>query len=128
MGDVQCSSDAAQPSGASSAWMVVRPVGDIDLATRREFEDSLRVAVIERKHVIVDLRQAVFIDAHSVASMLRAALQLSVHGRRLAVCREPGSPVAWALEILDAERALPVVVLPDDEGRVPGVVPQGPGG
>ena len=128
MVDGEGSDQAAQPSGQRSAWTVVRPVGDVDLATRRAFEDALWTAVGERKHVLVDLRQVEFIDAQSVAVMLRVAQQLAAYGRRVAVCREPRSPVAWALDVLDAERELPVVVLPDEEGQVPGVVLPGDDG
>jgi stage II sporulation protein AA (anti-sigma F factor antagonist) len=83
---------------------IVRPVGELDLATSAEFE-----AVLERvadQHVIVDLRELSFMGSTGIAALLRSIERVGRAGGTIELV--PGRPgVQRVFELTGLSERLP---------------------
>ncbi len=64
---------------------IISGSGTLDLTNYSEFHDGLKTAAMEAESVIVDLREAIFIDTAVVQDLARAAVTLLNKGKRLKV-------------------------------------------
>jgi anti-anti-sigma factor len=92
------------------AVAVVRPSGDLDLATWGDLEALLEIASSSAAPVVVvDLAEVTFIDASGLAILERAGDRLREQNRQL-ILRNPSEQVIRLLEISGLAQVLPVAV------------------
>jgi anti-sigma B factor antagonist len=92
---------------AGSNW-VVRPIGDLDMATAQEFDDRLMAAARDHRDglLIVDLAGVDFLDSSGLRVLLTAARAAQADGGRLRL--RPGPPsVQRVFEVSGTEYLLP---------------------
>ncbi len=65
--------------------------GEVDLATREQFKQSLAQAVGADGDTLLDLRGVSFMDTHSVTAVMHCADRLDREGGRLVVHHPPPS-------------------------------------
>jgi anti-sigma B factor antagonist len=89
--------------------LVVRPEGELDLATAPELEQVVMPALQDGRPVLLDLRGLEFLDSSGVRSIVEAHAAAGEGGTSFAVVH-PGadSPVWRVLEISGVDRALAV--------------------
>lgn len=94
--------------------LVVRPEGELDLATSPELERLVLGRLDAGGAVVLDLRGLEFMDSSGVRVLLAANARAEGDGSALRIVRpEPGSPVERILTVSGIDRALPFV---DDVG------------
>jgi anti-sigma B factor antagonist len=92
--------------------LVIRPAGELDLATAPELEGVLLPAVREGRSVVLDLRGLEFLDSSGVRTIVEAHGQATEAGGRFGVVRPgEGSDVWRILEVSGVDRVLQVVDL-----------------
>ena len=90
--------------------LLVRPQGELDLATAPELERLLLGRLQEGGAVVLDLRGLEFMDSSGVRLLVAAKARAESEGGRLRIVRpEPGSPVERILVVSGIDRALPFV-------------------
>jgi anti-anti-sigma factor len=72
-------------AGRNAAW--IRVAGELDLATRPEFERALHEALKEARLVVIDLRELAFMDCSGVHAIRDGNLLAGRTGRRLILVR-----------------------------------------
>ena len=92
--------------GTSEA-MVVRPVGEVNLATVPLLWSNLRAMREDNLNVIVDLKAILGIDAAGMQALLDAHQLFIQRGQRL-VLAEPSPMVRTLLEVAGLETAMPI--------------------
>jgi anti-anti-sigma factor len=101
--------------GHDAAW--VRVVGELDIATAPRLEQTLRSAELCARRLVLDLREAAFIDCCGVRVIANASIRARQAGRRLVIVRGPSSVdrvfvltgTAPVLEIIDLNAGEPPV-------------------
>lgn len=89
--------------------LVVRPVGELDLATVPELEGVVLPPLEAGRTVVLDLRGLEFLDSSGVRTILEAqALAVDGDGRFSVVRPHEGSPVWRVLEVSGVDRALEI--------------------
>jgi anti-sigma B factor antagonist len=95
--------------------LVVRPCGELDLATAPDLEKLVLGRLADRTAVVLDLRGLTFMDSSGVRVLVAAHARAADGGGELTVVRpERGGAVDRILEVSGIEQALPLV---DDAGR-----------
>ena len=87
--------------------MVVRPAGEVNLATVPLLWSNLRAMREDHLNVIVDLKAIVGIDSAGMHALLDAYQLFIQCGQRL-VLAEPGPIVRTSLEVAGLERVMPI--------------------
>ncbi len=72
---------------AGAAW--VKPVGDLDLCTTSQLDQSLRAAQLAADRVVLDLRGVSFLDSSAYHAIVDASVRARSTGGRLTVVRGP---------------------------------------
>ena len=96
-----------QEAAVGGNW-VLRPIGDIDMATAQEFDDRLVAATRDHPDslIIVDLAEVGFIDSSGLRVLITAARAAQADGGRLRL--RPGRPaVQRVFEVSGTEYLLP---------------------
>ena len=98
-------------SGGDAAW--VRVIGELDIATAPQLEQTLRKAQLRARRVVLDLRQLTFIDCAGINVLLATRRRARLEGGSLRVLR--ASP--RVLRIIALTRLqhvlMPVAALPE---------------
>jgi anti-anti-sigma factor len=95
--------------------LVVRPHGELDLATAPDLEELVLGRLAEGARVVLDLRGLSFMDSSGVRVLVAAHARASVDGCELTIVRpERGGAVDRILEVSGIEQALQLV---DEPGR-----------
>lgn len=91
--------------------LVVRPVGELDLATAPELEAVVLPALREGRHVVVDLRGLEFMDSSGVRVLVEAhATAVDDAPGRFSVVRPgPMSAVERVMEVSGVDAAFDIV-------------------
>jgi anti-sigma B factor antagonist len=90
--------------------LLVRPQGELDLATTPELERLVLGRLEEGRPVVLDLRGLEFMDSSGVRVLVAANARSEAAGGPLRIVRpEPGSPVERILAVSGIDRALPFV-------------------
>jgi anti-sigma B factor antagonist len=90
--------------------LVVRPCGELDLATAPDLEELVLGRLADRRPVVLDLRGLSFMDSSGVRVLVAAHARASDGGGELTIVRpEPGGAVDRVLEISGVVRALQLV-------------------
>jgi anti-sigma B factor antagonist len=79
--------------------VVLRPRGEIDLASAPEFHAALRAAVQAGRHIVVDLSAIAYIDLHGLRAIDDARRQVITQGRRLLVAA-PSATLQRIIQLL----------------------------
>jgi anti-anti-sigma factor len=100
------------PAGSERETHVVEARGEIDVATVRQLEEKLSVALSsDNRPVIADLSGCEFIDSAGVSALLWAAEGDSSASRLIAIIVRDG-PVKHTLEQIGVDKLLPVLATP----------------
>ncbi len=91
----------------TSEAMVVRPVGEVNLATVPLLWSNLRAMREDHLNVIVDLKAILGIDSAGMHALLDVHQLFIQCGQRL-VLAEPGPMVRTLLEVAGLEKAVPI--------------------
>ena len=95
--------------------LLVRPHGELDLATSPELERLVLGRLEQGRAVVLDLRGLEFMDSSGVRVLVAANAQAESEGGSLRIVRpEPGSPVERILVVSGIDRALPFVDVVDE--------------
>ncbi|HSL27432.1 MAG TPA: STAS domain-containing protein [Acidimicrobiia bacterium] len=87
-------------------WAVLRPTGEVDIATVGELESALAATIEENSDdVVLDLGGVTFMDSTGLRTLLAAHQTLTAGGRRLAVVVE-GGPVERLFDITGLNQTL----------------------
>jgi anti-sigma B factor antagonist len=90
--------------------LLVRPLGELDLATTPELERLVLGRLAEGRAVVLDLRGLEFMDSGGVRVLVAASARAAAEGAPLRIVRpEPGSPVERIIVVSGIDRALPFV-------------------
>jgi len=90
--------------------LLVRPQGELDLATTPELERLVLGRLEQGRAVVLDLRGLEFMDSSGVRVLVAANARAESEGGSLRIVRpEPGSPVERILVVSGIDRALPFV-------------------
>jgi len=85
---------------------VLRVTGEVDIASRSEFQDQLdRIAVRVPATVVVDLRDLEFLDAEGASALIETARTVTALGGSVVV-RSPQPIVQRVFDILGYEPAV----------------------
>jgi anti-sigma B factor antagonist len=88
--------------------VTVRLTGELDLATRPEFDEALDEAVATgAPQITVDMRELAFIDSTGISTLLRAVDAGRHNGHVVQFLRKDG-PVARTLKIAGVSGMLPL--------------------
>jgi anti-anti-sigma factor len=88
--------------------LVIRPAGELDLATLPTLEDSLRTALgRDGSPVILDLSALAFIDSTGIAVLVRESRASRENGARLSIRGAPAA-VRRTFELMGVESLLPL--------------------
>jgi anti-sigma B factor antagonist len=87
---------------------VIRPVGELDMATASELDQRILSAMRDRPsgHVVVDLDQVEFMDSAGLRMLLTAAATARTNGNRL-LLRRPQRAVRRLIEVTGTGALLP---------------------
>jgi anti-anti-sigma factor len=102
-------------SGRDAAW--VRVAGELDLATAPQLKQTLRVAELRARRVVLDLRELTFIDCAGINAILEASNHARQADGQLVLVRGPLhvdrlftlTGTSDALEIIDLDPVSPPV-------------------
>jgi anti-anti-sigma factor len=102
-------------SGRDTAW--VRVVGEVDIATAPQLEQTLRKAQFRAQRVVLDLRELTFMDCAGVHVILDASNHARLAGGQLLLVRGPShvdrlftlTGTSDAVEIVDLDPIAPPV-------------------
>jgi anti-sigma B factor antagonist len=94
--------------GLDAAW--VHAVGELDLATAQQLEQTLRLAELRAQRVVLDLRELDFMDCSGMHVIVDASIRARRPGRRLVLVRGP-SRVDRVLTLTGASDVLEIVDL-----------------
>ena len=102
-------------SGRDAAW--VRVAGELDLATAPQLQQTLRVAELRARRVVLDLRELTFIDCVGINVILDASNHARQADGQLVLVRGPShvdrvftlTGTSDALEIVDLDAVSPPV-------------------
>ena len=102
-------------SGRDVAW--VRVTGELDIAAAPQLEDSLRMAQLQARRVVLDLRELTFIDCAGLRVVVAAGNHARQAGAHLVVVRGPSqvdrvftlTGTSDALKIVDLDPVAPPV-------------------
>jgi anti-sigma B factor antagonist len=88
--------------------LLIRAVGELDLASAKSLEGTLRQAInTKASSVVLDLDRVSFIDSTGLRTLLRASKLSTMTGSRLRFHR-PSSAVKRAIEVAHVEDLLPL--------------------
>jgi anti-anti-sigma factor len=104
-----------EEGGSGAAW--IHLVGEVDLATSPQLEQTLREAQRDARLVVLDLRELTFIDCGGVRVILDAANDARKTERELILVRGRAS-VDRVLTLTGAYRHLEIVDLDPSEAPV----------
>jgi anti-sigma B factor antagonist len=93
---VASTSDLRVQIDSEGSAIVVRPVGEVDVANASAFRAALDVAYEPGRQLIIDLANLSFIDSTGIAALIAAAKRSSRGGF---VIRNPSQVVQKVLEI-----------------------------
>ena len=106
--------EITQTHRPGAVWLQIR--GELDVLTvprlAAEFNTLVRQST---EDVIVDLRQAEFVDSAGLEFLLRIQRRLSQASRKLTVVCEPGGPVKRVIEVARLDEALGLTTEDADE-------------
>jgi anti-sigma B factor antagonist len=101
-------------SAAADGGVVVRVVGELDLATAPEVQHRLAgLALAAERRVVLDVQDVTFLSAAGVRVLLDAHDRVAAHGGRL-VLRSPSRLVQRVLQAAGVGDVLPVERLDGD--------------
>ncbi len=87
---------------------LIRPIGELDIATSDALTDALRAALhSEARSVVLDLSGVTFIDSAGVRCVLHAVAASRANANKLCVRRDHGEQVTRLFEMVGAIDRLP---------------------
>jgi anti-sigma B factor antagonist len=94
-------------ASAGLDW-VIRPAGELDMATASELDQRILSAMRDRRtgHVVVDLDEVEFMDSAGLRMLLTASAVARTNGNRL-LLRRPQRAVQRLLEVTGTGALLP---------------------
>jgi anti-sigma B factor antagonist len=94
--------------GSAGLDWVIRPVGELDMATASQLDQRIVAAMRDRPsgHVIVDLEEVEFMDSAGLRMLLTAAAVARTNGNRL-LLRRPRRAVRRLIEVTGTGALLP---------------------
>ncbi len=95
-------------SEASADGRVIRPVGELDIATADALTSALHEAIhSETPSVLLDLSRVTFIDSTGVRCVLEAVAASRANANKLRVSREHGAQITHLFDLVGASDRLP---------------------
>jgi anti-anti-sigma factor len=95
-----------EPHGGA---ILVRTVGDLDLATAQHFEAELRQELSNgHTTVVLDLSAVEFVDSSGLRAIFRMANQAKLNGIRFRIRRELSPPVERLFDLVGCRERLPL--------------------
>jgi anti-anti-sigma factor len=102
-------------SGGDAAW--VRVIGELDVATAPQLEQTLRKALLRARRVVLDLRELTFMDCAGIRVVVNANSHARQAGAHLVLVRGPSqvdrvfmlTGASDAVEIVDLDPIAPPV-------------------
>jgi len=94
--------------------VIARLTGELDIAEATFTGEAIAAAVsTARLGLVVDCSKLEFIDSSGIAMLFSLARRLASRRQSMRVAADPEGPVARVLEIVEFERAAPVVAEPE---------------
>jgi anti-anti-sigma factor len=92
--------------------------GELDLATAPELADALEAQLAAAPTaLILDLSPTVFLDSSGARGLVQASRRCAAAGVPLhVICPRSNAPVRLVIDLLELERAIPIVESPADLG------------
>ncbi len=101
--------------GSGAAW--VEPVGELDLATAPQLEETLEAAQASARLVVLDLRRLTFLDSTGVHLVIDAGTRARRSGHRLVVIRGTGQ-VQILFALMNTSQCVEMLDLPTSQPAV----------
>ena len=110
-------SHSVRPGDAFRTWtepngdsVIVRAVGELDVASAPSFEEELRHALAtDASAIVVDLARVTFMDSTGLRALLVATGTSNMNSTRVGVRRELTTAVQRTLEVTGMAEKLPFV-------------------